>query len=145
MDLVKRAYSWRETHRDSFVMAGLRVLLGLIFIIKGVLFISDTTALQQLITTSRFEAGSVIIAHYIAMIHLTGGLLIAMGAITRIAVLFQLPIVIGAILFNAQDLVLTLKSELLLSIAVLILSLVILFFGSGIYSADRLLKQYDSH
>jgi len=42
---------------------------------------------------------SFLFAHFIAFAHLVGGLLIAMGLITRPAILFQLPILIGAVLF----------------------------------------------
>ncbi|GAL83523.1 hypothetical protein MYP_750 [Sporocytophaga myxococcoides] len=144
MDLIQKAYSWKEIHRDSLIVAGLRVLLGIYLMVKGILFISDTTALQNIISTSNMEFGAVVIAHYIALMHLTGGVLIAMGTITRVAVLFQLPILIGAIIFNARNYVITIHSELLISILVLLLLVFFLFYGSGVYSADYLLRKYDN-
>jgi putative oxidoreductase len=145
MDLIQKAYSWKEVHRDSLIIAGLRVLLGIFLMVKGVLFISDTTALQNIISTSRIEFGSIVIAHYIALMHITGGVLIAMGTITRVAVLLQLPILIGAIVFNARNYVITIHSELLVSIGVLLLLIFFLFYGSGVYSADYMLRKYDNN
>lgn len=145
MDLIQKAYSWKEVHRDSMIVAGLRMLLGIYLMVKGILFISDTTSLQNIISTSNFEVGSIFVAHYVALMHLTGGVLIAMGTITRVAILFQLPILIGAIIFNARDFVITIHSELFIAIAVLLLLLFFLFYGSGVYSADYMLRKYDNN
>jgi len=144
MDLIQKAYSWKEIHRDSLVVGGLRMLLGIYLTVKGILFISDTSALQYIISTSSFEIGAVFVAHYIALVHLVGGVLIAMGALTRVMLLFQLPILIGAIIFNARFFVITIHSELFIAILVLLFIIFFLFNGSGIYSADYLLRKYDN-
>ena len=56
-----------------------------------------------MIANSAVSLYAVFLAHYVALCSSDGGFLIIIGLLTRVAVLFQLPILIGAIIFvNAQ-------------------------------------------
>jgi len=64
--------------------------------------------------------------------------------VTRLAVLFQIPILAGAIIFiNADKGLFTIHSELGLSILVLALLIFFLIFGSGKYSADSFMRTHE--
>jgi uncharacterized membrane protein YphA (DoxX/SURF4 family) len=72
-----------------------------------------------------------------------GGLLIMMGLITRVAIVFQLPVLIGAVIFiNAQRGFFSVNSELSFSLIVLFLLLFFLIEGSGPLSVDEFMKRH---
>jgi uncharacterized membrane protein YphA (DoxX/SURF4 family) len=72
-------------------------------------------------------------------VHLAGGTLIFLGLFTRMAAIFQLPIVFGAVFF-VNILLSFVNSELWLSILVLALLVLFVIIGSGPWSLDRLLS-----
>ena len=142
MNVIQKWEAYGETHHPAWIDS-LRVLLGLIILIKGVAFIADTTALQQLIMRSGFPFTTMAVAHYVVFAHLVGGILIILGLKTRVAILFQLPILIGAIfLVNLHQGMLTGNGELLLSIFVLLLLVFFFFWGSGPVSVDSYLRRH---
>ena len=99
-------------------------------------------ALLTIITNSTFDLYAVLLVHLVASAHLMGGILIVIGLITRIAILFQLPILAGAILFvNSKTGFYSMDSELALSVLVFVLLLVFLVFGSGKLSVDEWMKK----
>lgn len=142
MNLIQKMEAYGESHHSVWLSA-LRALLGLIIFFKGIVFIQDTAALAQLIQDSNFVWSSFWLAHYVAFAHLVGGILIFLGLITRIAILFQLPVLLGAIfLVNAPRGFFTGNLELFFSIAVLLLLIFFFIWGSGPYSADQYLKTH---
>ncbi len=141
MNYVYRIENWAENHQVKW-LASLRIVLGLIIFLKGLLFIMNTDALLAMITNSAFDLYAVLLVHLVALAHLLGGLLIMMGLITRIAVLFQIPILAGAIIFvNSKTGFFSIHSELALSVLVLVLLLLFLVFGSGKFSVDEWMKK----
>jgi uncharacterized membrane protein YphA (DoxX/SURF4 family) len=87
---------------------------------------------------SRFPWVSLSLAHYVAFAHLVGGFMICIGLLTRIAILFQLPVLIGAVIFvNSERGFFSESSELMYSVIILILLLVFLVIGSGPWSVDE--------
>lgn len=125
--------------RKHYILPDLvRILLGVVIFLKGWYFISHTQELQHTISASRFPWLSFAIAHYVAMISLTAGVLIAIGCLTRLACALQIPILLGAVLFVNWDRgVITQNPELALSIVVLALLIFYFFYGSGYLSADH--------
>jgi len=137
MNLIHRIEHWGDTHHPRWLDI-VRIILGTVIFAKGVSFIADTTILFQLLTSSNFHLSIWMAVHYIAFVHIVGGIFIALGFATRIAVVLQLPILIGAVFFvnmtNGFDF---LNSEFWLSLAVLLLLLLFLVVGSGAYSLDH--------
>ncbi|PVY37313.1 DoxX family protein [Pontibacter virosus] len=124
-------------------MDGLRILLGLFLFIKGLLFLEHTTDVfyifsssQDVITTGK--------AHFLtSLVHVVGGLMIAFGMLTRLALLCQIPILIGALLIvNPQRGVHLGNTELIMSLIVTALILFFMIKGPGRYSIDnKVLRQ----
>ncbi|PVY37919.1 DoxX family protein [Pontibacter virosus] len=138
---MHRIEHWADTHHPVWVDF-LRMALGIFLFVKGVMFIQDTEALQSIMRNSQFQWVSFGMAHYVAFAHLVGGLLIAMGLVTRIAILFQIPILVGAVFFiNPQRGFYSENTELWSSIIVLILLIVFLILGSGRLSVDNLISR----
>ncbi len=141
MNLVHRIEHWGDTHHPRWLDV-VRIALGIIIFAKGVSFISDTDSVARLIERTHFQLSIWSAVHYVAFAHLVGGIFIALGFSTRIAVVFQLPILIGAVFFvNITNGFSFLNSEFWLSAIVLILLLVFLVIGSGRYSLDNAMNK----
>ncbi|EJF09347.1 DoxX family protein [Pontibacter sp. BAB1700] len=125
-------------------MDALRILLGLFLFIKGLLFLEHTTDVFYIFSSSQdvLSAGK---AHFLtSMVHIVGGLMIAFGMLTRLALLCQIPILIGALLIvNPQQGGISLgNAELVLSLTVTALLLFFMVKGPGRYSIDnKVLRQ----
>jgi len=134
--------SWADHHHPKWIDF-LRLILGLILIIKGIAFIGNKDEVILMIRTSSFEFLPFVIAHYVIAAYLIGGLAVTIGFLTRFAVLFQIPAVLGAIIFiDIHKGLFTLNSDLGYSILILFLLFFFLFYGSGNYSVDYYLKKY---
>lgn len=141
MNLLHRVEHWGDTHHPAWTDA-LRITLGIILILKGISFISDTAYLGRLMGGLHFQLFPVIAVHYVAFAHLVGGLLIALGCLTRLMCILQLPILIAAVFFvNIRQGFSPMNAELWLSLIVLILLMLFLVIGSGRFSMDEYVKQ----
>lgn len=141
MNMLQRVEHWGDTHHPAWTDA-LRIMLGTILVLKGISFISDTTYLAHLVGGLKFDLWSVMIVHYVAFAHLFGGFLIAVGCLTRLMCILQLPILVAAVLFvNISRGFSPLNSELWLSLLVLILLLTFIVLGSGRFSMDEYVRQ----
>jgi len=145
MNIVHKIENWGDTHQSKWLSV-LRMILGIIIFFKGLFFIQNTEALDAMIANSKVSIYAVALTHYVALAHIMGGLLILIGLVTRLAILFQIPILVGAILFiNAQKGFFSIhsESELGFSILVLALLLFILVFGSGKLSLDSFMRKHE--
>ena len=135
--------SWLVSNRHVAVEI-LRIFLGGLLFIKGYFFIENINEIYGLIEEN-MEYSSFIIAHYVAVAHLVGGLMLLFGLYTRLAALVQLPVLIGAVFFiDAQDTMLATGSQFEYSLTVLVLLLVFMIYGGGKWSADhRILRKKD--
>ena len=129
MRTVVRLNKWANAH-TNFMIDALRVATGLFLVYKGIQFISETQYLEVVLGPIGKSLGaSYILVHYVAMSHLCGGLLIALGLLTRISLLAQLPILIGAIVVNFVGVMDV--GNLIQATVVLILAFFFVFYGSG--------------
>lgn len=94
MNFIHKIETWGDFHQSKW-FALLRLSLGLIIFFKGIVFIRDTGAIIGMIANSAGSIYAVMLAQYVAMVPLMGGFLISIGLITRVAVLFQLPVLMS--------------------------------------------------
>lgn len=142
MKVISNIESWADSHHPKWIDF-LRVFLGIVLIAKGVSFIGNTEQIVVMLKDSSIEFISITIAHYVIIAHIMGGILIAIGLLTRIAVLFQIPILIGAIIFvNISKGFFALNSDLPFSVLVLSLLVFFLIYGSGPLSVDNYVKNH---
>ncbi len=139
MNTFQKIDLWSDKHQNIF-MDGLRMLLGLVLVIKGIQFGLHPHDVKVIVSQTPFSFMSFIILHYIIMVHLAGGLMIMLGVSTRIAIIFQLPVLLGAILFVNRSAMFSFYSGHGLAIGVLALLVVFLFYGSGKLSYDEFMK-----
>ncbi len=142
MNYAQKIEVWSDKHHFLLLDLG-RMLLGTIIFLKGLQFVSDISVLDSLIRNSKLEFVSFLAAHYVACAHLVGGILISIGLITRVAIVFQIPILIGAVFFiNPLSGFQNLNSELSFAILILLGLLFYLVYGSGHHSADRWMETH---
>lgn len=142
MGLLQNIDSWSEKHHPKWLDI-IRILLGLLLIQKGVVFIKDMGLVTSVLQNTMLEYISAALAHYVIGAHIMGGILIAIGLLTRAAVLFQLPVLIGAVIFvNLPKGFSSFSSELWLSVIVLCLLVFFLIEGSGPISVDNYIKKH---
>jgi len=143
MDMLNKIERWGDTHHPAW-MDVVRIGLGVLLFVKGISFISDTTRLSHLISNMDFHLYSVMAVHYVAFAHIFGGFLIALGCLTRISAVFQIPILITAVFFvNIRSGFSYLNSELWLSMITLLLVITFAVIGSGRFSMDEWMKNHD--
>ena len=88
-----RFSAWIETHRH-FLLDLIRIYLGAGLVIKGVFYLQNPTAMGTL-----GAAGWVVsAAQFAPYVHIFGGMLLALGVLTRIAAIVQMPIVAAALI-----------------------------------------------
>jgi len=134
---LQRINNWSLKNQPQWLVI-VRIVLGLCLLAKGITFIRHSTVLQEIFTNSSIPHGLAWMAYFIPWAHLFGGFMIVIGLFTRLAVLLQIPILIGAILFvNTRSGVYSGQSDLLFSIFVLAMLIFFLIEGSGSYSVDR--------
>jgi putative oxidoreductase len=138
MSFVKRGNRYAEDH-PFMLFTVLRVVLGLILLIHGIYFIQNTETVIAMLHAARLEFGAVALSHYIALVHIAGGILIAIGMITRVSILFQLPILIGAVFVGFGPL--GVVTHVLIAIPTLLLALFFLFYGSGVHSVNAVTNE----
>ena len=142
MVLTRRIEHWAESHHPAWLDL-LRMCLGIFLFIKGIVFIRDITELERLLININMDWSSFWVAHYIAFAHLVGGILIAMGLLTRTAILFQLPILLGAVLFVHPGMDNTsINTEWWVSALTLGLLLLFWIFDSGPWSVDNYMRHH---
>ena len=142
MSYIQKIEDWGDRHHPKWIDM-LRIILVLIIFIKGVQYVGDTDSLWKMMENSKFPWVSLAPVHYVGFAHLVGGVLIMMGLMTRLAIVFQLPILIGAVIFvNAQRGFFIVNSELSFSLVVLFLLLFFLVEGSGPLSVDEFMRRH---
>lgn len=141
-----RKYVTRLDDSGNVAFELLRIYLGIGLFIRGVIFISNSGSFMELLGTSQSAwLTSIVLIHYVALSHLVGGVMIAIGLFTRAAALVQLPVLIGAVfVVHLQGGLLGPAQSLEFSALVLFLLVLLFFWGSGRLSVDRhILEQPD--
>ncbi|PYK61771.1 MAG: hypothetical protein DME21_08200 [Verrucomicrobia bacterium] len=99
MKNINECRRWIESHMD-IVIDLVRMYLGVGLFVKGIYFLMHQGELKKLLEgADNLAFGQGAVAHYIIPVHLVGGLLLAIGLLTRLAALAQIPILIGAIFY----------------------------------------------
>ena len=131
--------------KHPVLLVALRITLGIILLIRGILFVTSIQPLFHLIKSSSLNElnMNMALALFVCWVHILGGTFIVLGLLTRIAASAQIPILLGAIFFiNLNPGLSHGYSELLLSVLVLMLSVLFAFTGGGKISMDNYLKRH---
>jgi putative oxidoreductase len=144
MDLVHKIEHWGDTHHPN-ALDLMRVALGVFLFLKGLAFLDNTTYLQNLIEDQHFVQFTpvvlMILVYYVTFAHLVGGVLIALGTLTRLACILQIPIVLAAI-FLTGIFVEPINTMVWPSVSALVLLVLFMVIGSGPWSLDKYLANW---
>ena len=144
MNLTHKILKW-EHPRHKILVLVFRVALGIIITLKGIIFLSDLTFLDSLLLHSTLHGfAESFWTWYIALANLLCGIFIITGLFTRVAIIMQIPVLMGAVLFiNPGEHAFHLNGELALSLVVLCKLFYFLLKGPGEISMDNYLRNHD--
>ena len=139
-----RLTAWADAHRD-IALDLIRIYLGVGLFARGIVFLNDSGAVVVLAGADGGELSSVALAHYVGRAHLGGGLLLAVGMITRVAALLQIPVLFGAAFFvHFPESFLAANQSFAFSALVLALLCVYAVWGGGRWSLDRAITRWNA-
>jgi putative oxidoreductase len=143
--------TWLDTHHDLFLDL-IRVYLGTGLLVKGIYLMTHFDFLVNMIEQSgSFWFAPVVVAHYVYPAHVIGGILLALGLLTRFAALVQVPVLVGAIFHVYLPHVAQIEARQNFEFSALVLFLLLIFSvcGAGRWSMDAYLERRnripDSH
>ncbi len=137
----KKIGNWANLHYPRW-FEYLRIFFGVILVTKGIAYIINKDVVISMIENSEYWVLHYAIAHYIIGGYIACGTAIAFGLFTRIAVLFEIPALLGSIIFmDFHKNLFELNSAIVYSIIVLALCFFFLIYGSGKISVDNLIEQ----
>jgi len=138
MNQIERLEHWGDTHHPKWVDI-VRIGLGIFLCYKGIDFLRNMGVMNDLLA-QHLSFGSfavIMLGHYIVFAHILGGILLAMGVLTRFACLIQIPILLGAlIMINWSQDMLRPYAQLIITILVLLLLIYFLIAGNGRWVVD---------
>ncbi len=141
MNLIQRLEQYGDTHHPKWLSV-VRIIVGLVLLFKGFYFLSNREALVSLFQHSELGVWGQLVAPFIGPTHIVGGVLITLGLITRISSAFNIPILIGAVIFVNLPQGFDSGGELALSVLILLLLMFFFVYGSGHYSVDKYLTTH---
>lgn len=137
MRILRDVTQWAAKHKE-LVLELVRIYLGIGLFVRGVLFVAEAQGVSKLVDLSEFSLLSAAVAHYVSFVHLLGGLMLAVGLLTRLSALLQIPILAGAVfLVHWREGLLSADQSLEFSALVLFLLVVVFLWGPGRWSADH--------
>ena len=145
MKNINDCKQWIQSHVDV-VIDLVRMYLGVGLFVKGLYFLMHKEEMQKLLEgADNVVFAQSAVAHYVIPVHLVGGLLLAIGLLTRLAAVAQMPILIGALFYLWLPKVLLIEQRQNLEFAALVLFLLALIFvyGGGRFSVDHLITRKD--
>lgn len=144
MERVERLREWVESQRD-LTFEIVRIFLGLVLFAQGVYFITHVGDVRTLLDKGGVHlnfTSAVALGHYVALAHLGGGFLLALGMMTRLAAAVQLPVLVGAVfLVHLRTGLFGPGQNLELAALVLLLLGLCVFHGGGRLSVDAYLRR----
>lgn len=137
MKTFKSIEKWFSIHSD-FAYSFIRIFLGSALFIRGIVLLANPDAITKLAGLNEFYWS----ISYVITLHIIGGFLLAIGFVTRIAALLQIPVLFGAVFFvHLKQGLFKVEQSFELSMLVLVLLVIFFLFGGGKFSIDNYMKK----
>jgi uncharacterized membrane protein YphA (DoxX/SURF4 family) len=143
MGTLQQINQWSLAHHPRWLVV-LRVALGICLFFKGIFFLANTSTLEELVKGSLVANRTDWLVIFITWSHLLGGFLIIIGLMTRWAVVLQIPILMGAIIFINTQRDAFGAFELPFALLVLVMLIFFLVEGGGPISLDNFFKKHEA-
>lgn len=147
MKTISKIQNWGDQHHPMW-LDFFRIALGITLMWKGTAFALNLHAFTKLMESAGLGTAVTIsmIAHLIIVLHMLGGLLIALGSHTRMFCLLNLPILLTAVFFvNLPEQIFSPYSEFWISGMVTIALCCFVVEGDGVLSIERQVKAVSDH
>lgn len=147
MEFLFKIKHWADHNLESG-MEFLRIYLGIVLFLKGIHFVSSSNFLiGVLVDAGQFDFANTLITHLVGIGHISGGAMLALGLLTRIGAIIQIPIVTGALIFvGIPEGIFTQNQSFEYTALVLFLLILVAIFGGGEWSMDkRILQKQESY
>ena len=119
----------------------IRFYLGVGLFVRGALFISHPDVLFNYMERTNAWFVPLALSHYVVMAHLCGGVMLALGLLTRVAAAAQIPPLLGAVFYvHYGEGLLSAGQSLEFAGLVLFLLVVFTITGAGAWSLDHALQ-----
>ena len=123
MDFLKKLES-----QQNKAYAYIRIFLGLALAVRGLILMINPDLMSQLVTDEKIYLGYA----SVAVIHLLGGIFLAVGFFARLAALLLIPVLLGAVfVVHAGEGLMTAGQSLELAVMVLFLLVIYAVYGPG--------------
>jgi len=143
MNLIHKIEKWGDNHHPQYLDI-IRIALGVFLFLKGLGFMDNTAYLRSMIENQSDITVPpellMALVYYVTYVQMVGGILIAIGMLTRFSALMQIPVVFGAVFF-INILQSPFNSDLLSSVIALIFLVVFMIIGSGKLSLEKYLER----
>lgn len=128
--------SWIVENGDA-VWDSVRIYLGFALVVKGFVYVFHHGTLAAMMETAGVPFAGSSLAEVVAVAHITGGLMMTFGILTRIGAAVQIPNLLGALFFvHLKEGFFTESQTLEFTLLVLFLLCVIAVVGAGRLSID---------
>lgn len=145
MERLERMRDWLDARRE-YPFEVVRIFLGVALFVRGLHFVTHAGDVRALLEQGGVRldfTASLALAHYVAIAHLCGGVLLAAGIVTRLAAAIQVPVLLGAVFFvHLRQGLFGAGQGLELAVLVLVLLLAAVFHGGGKLSVDEYLSRH---
>ncbi len=139
---MNKAMHYLEEHRSYFFDI-VRIYLGLYLVMKGLEFTGRMDNLLAMIGLQDAPFIMGLIAHYVLLANIIGGVFLVVGLITRGAALVNIPNLLGALyILSSQQDFFAKGSDLPVTLLVAILIFVFTLAGAGPVSLDHAIQEY---
>jgi uncharacterized membrane protein YphA (DoxX/SURF4 family) len=139
---VNSLFHFADVHHPM-IIDFIRIFLGIAIFIKGIFFIQNSEALIEILHQSNMMGWAFILEHQVAFTYLVGGIFIAIGLLTRIAILFELLVFFGSIYCSlTQTGFFSVFSDIVFSFVIFGLLIFYLIWGSGKFSVDAYMRSH---
>lgn len=134
-------HPYRESAAVSPILDVTRIAVGGILLFMGIRFGGHPRDVLAMVADLNGFM-SLFVVHYIVMSHIVGGIMLIIGLLSRIAAIVQLPILVGAIVLAfAGDGYGSIYTNAWFPIAVLVMLLIVSYYGSGRLSLDSAMRE----
>ena len=133
---ITNAHEWMVETRHYWIEV-LRMVLGVLMLNNGLYFIRNTQEIHAMIEEA-LPIAPFIVAHYVVVAFLAGGVLLIIGLVTRVAALLHIPILFGAVVcVHGLDVFMGGAEQAEYALLVLFLMIAFFFYGGGRWSMDH--------
>ncbi len=142
---MNKFITWLTSINAPVWVDPIRIIVGAFIFYKGIIFANNFESFTENIASVGWVLVAAHLAHAILFIHLVSGIVLMLGAATRIMSMVNIPILAGAVVFNYKNLLnVGNYMELDLAIIALLMLILVFFMGGGRFSLDYRRKKIEA-